>query len=51
MVADRTLLIIDFDCGPGNAYCHTHPDVVDNTAPDGLGHVGRVLAALIYNGG
>jgi glutaminyl-peptide cyclotransferase len=47
----RTILIIDFDYGPGNAHWHTHDDVVENTAPDGLGHVGRVLTALIYNGG
>jgi glutaminyl-peptide cyclotransferase len=47
----RTIAIIDFDYGPGNAYWHTHHDVVENTAPDGLGYVGRVLASLIYSGG
>jgi glutaminyl-peptide cyclotransferase len=47
----RTINIIDFDYGPGNSFWHTHQDTVENTAPDGLGYVGSVLAALIYNGG
>jgi glutaminyl-peptide cyclotransferase len=47
----RTINIIDFDYGPGNSYWHTHADNVDNTGPVGLEAVGRVLAALIYNGG
>ena len=47
----RTIDIIDFDYGPGNAYWHTHLDDVQNTSPVGLGAVGRVLATLIYNGG
>ncbi|HEX6135235.1 MAG TPA: M28 family peptidase [Longimicrobiales bacterium] len=47
----RTINIIDFDYGPGNEYWHTHQDVVANTAPDGLGAVGRVLLTLIFNGG
>ncbi|HUF49596.1 MAG TPA: M28 family peptidase [Longimicrobiales bacterium] len=47
----RTIDIIDFDYGPGNAYWHTHDDVVEHTSPVGLGAVGRVLTVLIYNGG
>jgi hypothetical protein len=47
----RTINIIDFDYGPGNQYWHTHQDIVENTSPLGLGAVGRVLTALIYNGG
>lgn len=47
----RTINIIDFDYGPGNAYWHTHHDVVENTSPAGLEAVGRVLAALLFNGG
>jgi glutaminyl-peptide cyclotransferase len=47
----RSIVIIDFDYGPGNAYWHTHADVVENTAPDGLGYVGRVLLGLIFSGG
>jgi glutaminyl-peptide cyclotransferase len=50
-VGIRTIVVIDFDYGPGNAFWHTHQDTVENTAPDGLGYVGRVLAALIYSGG
>lgn len=47
----RTINIIDFDFGPGNAWWHTHEDRIENTGPEGLGAVGRVLATLIYNGG
>jgi glutaminyl-peptide cyclotransferase len=47
----RSIVIIDFDYGPGNAYWHTHDDVVANTSPVGLGAVGRVLTALVFNGG
>lgn len=47
----RTIDIIDFDYGPGNAYWHTHKDVLENTAPDGLEAVGTVLTGLIYRGG
>lgn len=47
----RTIDIIDFEYGPGNRYWHTHEDVVENTAPTGLDAVGRVLLALIWNGG
>jgi glutaminyl-peptide cyclotransferase len=47
----RTINIIDFDYGPFNSFWHTHQDIVENTAPVGLEAVGRVLAALIYNGG
>jgi glutaminyl-peptide cyclotransferase len=47
----RTIDIIDFDYGPDNAYWHTHDDLVANTAPAGLGAVGRVLTVLIWNGG
>jgi glutaminyl-peptide cyclotransferase len=46
-----TILIIDFDYGPDNAYWHTHQDIVENTSPVGLGAVGRVLTALIFAGG
>jgi glutaminyl-peptide cyclotransferase len=47
----RTINIIDFDYGPGNAFWHTHRDVVENTGPDGLEAVGRVLLTLLWNGG
>jgi glutaminyl-peptide cyclotransferase len=47
----RTINIIDFDYGPANMYWHTHEDRIENTGPAGLDAVGRVLAALIYNGG
>ncbi|HSL70428.1 MAG TPA: M28 family peptidase [Longimicrobiales bacterium] len=47
----RTIDIIDFDYGPGNAYWHSTQDVVANTSPRGLGAVGRVLAELIFRGG
>jgi Zn-dependent M28 family amino/carboxypeptidase len=47
----RTIDIIDFDYGPGNAYWHTTQDRLENTSPKGLEAVGRVLAALIYRGG
>ena len=43
----RTINIIDFDY----EHWHTHGDIVENTSPVGLEAVGRVLAALIYNGG
>jgi len=47
----RTIDIIDFDYGPGNAYWHTHRDVVENTAPEGLEAVGTVLTGLVFRGG
>jgi len=47
----RTVDIIDLDYGPGNSYWHTHQDRVENTAPTGLGAVGRLLAELVYRGG
>jgi glutaminyl-peptide cyclotransferase len=47
----RTINIIDFEYGAGNAFWHSHQDTVENTGPEGLGAVGRVLTALIYNGG
>lgn len=47
----RTINIIDFDYGENNEFWHTHRDSVENTGPEGLGAVGRVLAALIYHGG
>lgn len=47
----RTIDIIDFDYGPGNAYWHTTQDVVEHTAPLGLEVVGRVLLELIFRGG
>ena len=47
----RTINIIDFDYGPDNGYWHTHEDRVENTSPAGLEAVGRVLLALIWNGG
>jgi hypothetical protein len=43
----RTINIIDFDY----EHWHTHGDVVENTSPVGLEAVGRVLVALIWNGG
>ena len=47
----RTINIIDFDYGPGNRYWHTLEDDLDQVAPTGLGVVGEVLVALIWNGG
>ena len=47
----RTINIIDFDYGPGNAYWHTLEDDLDRTAPRGLGTVGTVLVHLIFRGG
>lgn len=47
----RTIDIIDFDYGASNEFWHTHQDIVENTSPAGLEAVGRVLAALIFNGG
>ncbi len=47
----RTIDIIDFEFGPGNAYWHTAEDVVANTSPRGLEAVGRVITELIYRGG
>jgi hypothetical protein len=47
----RTIDIIDFDFGPGNAYWHTTQDRLENTSPRGLEAVGRVVTALIYRGG
>lgn len=47
----RTINIIDFDYGENNEFWHTHRDTVENTSPEGLGVVGRVLAAVIYHGG
>jgi hypothetical protein len=43
----RTINIIDFDY----EHWHTHGDVVEKTSPVGLEAVGRVLVALIWNGG
>jgi glutaminyl-peptide cyclotransferase len=43
----RTINIIDFDY----EHWHTHGDVVENTSPVGLEAVGKVLTALIFNGG
>lgn len=47
----RSIVIIDFDYGPGNSFWHTHADAIENTGPTGPAAVGRVLTALIYNGG
>lgn len=47
----RTINIIDFQYGPANSFWHTHQDVVGNTAPTGLGLVGRLLTELVYRGG
>jgi len=46
----RAIDIIDFEYGPANRFWHTTADVVENTAPTGLGAVGTVLANLIYRG-
>lgn len=43
----RTIDIIDFDY----PYWHTTGDVVEHTAPKGLGVVGKVLLTLIFAGG
>lgn len=54
-VGIHTIDIIDFEYGPsmqtGGAYWHTLQDTVENTAPLGLGIVGKVLAYLAYSGG
>ena len=47
----KTIDIIDFDYGPGNAYWHTTQDVVQNTGTAGLRAVGTLLANLVYRGG
>lgn len=47
----RTIDIIDFDFGPGNAFWHTHQDTLENTSPAGPGAVGTVITTLIFNGG
>ena len=47
----RTIDIIDFDYGPGNAYWHTLDDTLDHVRPEGLEAVGTVIAELIYRGG
>jgi glutaminyl-peptide cyclotransferase len=47
----RTISIIDFDYGPGNAFWHTHADDLPNVGPAGPAIVGRVLVELIYRGG
>ena len=47
----RTINIIDFDYGPGNAYWHTLDDDLENVGPRGLGVVGEVVAELVYRGG
>ncbi len=47
----RTIDIIDFDFGPGNAYWHTLEDNLSHTSPRGLDACGRVLTALIFKGG
>lgn len=47
----RTINIIDFEYGPDNEFWHTHRDSIENTGPEGLDAVGRVLLALIFSGG
>jgi glutaminyl-peptide cyclotransferase len=47
----RTVNIIDFDYGPGNAFWHTHADDLENVGPEGLEIVGRVVVRLVYGGG
>lgn len=47
----RTIDIIDFDYGPGNAHWHTHQDDLDAVSARGLEAVGTVVAALVYSGG
>ncbi len=47
----RTINVIDFDYGPGNAYWHTLEDDLPRTSPRGLGLVGTVLLHLIFRGG
>jgi len=42
-----TIDIIDFNFGPANSYWHTTKDVLENTSPESLGRIGRlVLVAL-----
>jgi hypothetical protein len=47
----RTIDIIDFDYGPGNAYWHTLEDDLEHVTPEGLGVVGEVLVAVVWDGG
>ncbi|MBW3553490.1 MAG: M28 family peptidase [Gemmatimonadetes bacterium] len=47
----RTIDIIDFEYGPGNAYWHTLEDTLEHVAVDGLEATGTVVAELIYRGG
>jgi hypothetical protein len=47
----RTIDLIDFEYGPGNAHWHTLTDDLENVAPDGLGVVGAVLLDLVWAGG
>jgi glutaminyl-peptide cyclotransferase len=47
----RTINIIDFEYGPGNAFWHTSQDDLHNVSPRGLGAVGAVVAELVYRGG
>jgi hypothetical protein len=47
----RTIYIIDFFFGPGNAYWPTTLDRLENTSPMGLVAVGRFVTTLIYRGG
>lgn len=47
----RTINIIDFDYGPGNAYWHTLDDSLENVSELGLEAVGTVVAELVYRGG
>ena len=46
-----TILIIDPDYGPDSSYWHTHDDDLRNTSPRGLEAVGRVVLAVVFEGG
>ena len=47
----RSIDIIDFDYGPGNAYWHTLRDDLEHVSPEGPGVVGEVLVELVWRGG
>lgn len=47
----RTIDVIDFEYGPGNALWHTPDDTPENVSATTLDMVGEVVAELVYQGG
>ena len=47
----KTIDIIDFEYGPGNAYWHTPDDTPERTSARTLEMVGEIVLELIYAGG